>query len=200
MNNLHTFVPKKTLVLILALAGAILILGAILFISQPKNSSTNNPVISQSPSKLSSLQKTVIGQTTVNELTQAYPGGKEQSIANGDSGYLLNSKLDARPNQVVFRNKISSFERTVIMGETGSASPKISDLILKYGQAERTIRGSKFYGRMMNTYIYSNKGLAFIGNPNTDEIFEIQTFLPITVEEYLSSYGEDIKEYAEVRE
>lgn len=201
MNKLYTFIPKRTFILMLFLLGAILILGSILFINQPKNEtpSIQNPVISQSPSKLSPLQKSVIGKTTMDEINQSYPDKQVQNLSNGDPGYLFVSALDARPNQVVFHNKIAVFERVVLLGSPAN-SLKISDMVLKYGRAETTKEGSSYYGARMFTYIYPGKGLAFIANPNTDEIFELQTFTPMPLEDYLSNYGEDIHEYPEIRE
>ncbi len=197
MDNVYAFIPKKTFFLALALLGAIIILGLILLFSQSESTSTDTPllpVISQSPSRISSQQKTIIGKTTLEELVQEHPETQEQSLPNGNQGYTIASPLDARPDQVEFKNRVAIFERAVVLGNL-----KIPELILKYGQAEKIIKGSKFYGDHMENHLYPSKGLMFIGNPNTNEVFEIQTFTPTTIEDYLNSYGEDIG-YSEGRE
>jgi hypothetical protein len=47
-----------------------------------------------------------------------------------------------------------------------------------------------YYSFHYPTLICSN--IAFIANPNADEIYEIQTFTPTSVEDYLKNYGSDI--------
>jgi hypothetical protein len=199
MNKIYTFIPKKTFILILFLLGGILILGSLLFLkSSPEiTPSDSNPIISQTPSKISPLQMSVIGKTTKSELDQSFSNKKEESFPNGDQGYLLTSSLDARPNEIQFHNQVASFERIILLG---SSSLKTSDMILKYGQAEAIKEGSKYYGAYISTYIYAKKGLAFIANPETDQIYELQMFASTTLDDYMNNYGQDIKEFNQVLE
>lgn len=202
MNKLYSFIPKKTLLLIILLLGAIVVLGLILFVRQSKKATLlPAPVISQSPPTLSSLQKSAIGKTTLDEVEKSHQITDKQVLANGDIEYSINSKVETRPDQIVFHNKLAQFERTVIVGNpTMSDTLKLSDQISRYGPAERIIKGSKFYGSHMDTYIYAAKGFTFIANTNANEIYEIQTFTPTSFENYLSNYGKDIKEYEEIKE
>lgn len=75
-----------------------------------------------------------------------------------------------------------------------AAASTFEPLTATLGQPEKTAPGSKFYGYHMNTYIYASKGIVFIGNPNINEVFEIQSFTPMSVEEYINNYGQDISE------
>lgn len=203
MDKLYSFIPKKTLVLITLLIVVIIVLVLILFYRQNRTAITPSPlpVISQSPIKLSPLQKTIIGETTVSGVERNYQINTRQILPNGDLEYSINSKIEARPDQIIFHNNLAQFERVVIVGNPSvSGGMKLSDQILKYGPAEKIIKGSKFYGYHMNTYIYAAKGFAFVANTNADEVYEVQTFTPTSLDNYLSSYGADIKQYPVIKE
>lgn len=195
MNN---FIPKKTLILILIL---LIIVTATILISRLSVSPTNNattpsPVITQSASPSYSSQKSIIGRTTIEDFEKTNKFESKQNLANNRVGYSINSNINARPNQVIFQDNKAAFERIIVISD----NIKISDQTIRHGVAERVIKGSKFYGHSMDTYIYANKGLAFIANTNTDEVYEIQIFPPTSVDSYLNSYGEDINENKGVKE
>lgn len=193
---------KKTLILIASLIVTVIALSLVLLIRQGEKVPTAPlPVISQPPTKLSPFQKTIIGKTTVSDVEKDYQINTRQTLPNGDLKYSINSKIEARPDQIIFHNNLAQFERVVLVGNPSiSGSIKLSDQILKYGPAEKVNKGSKFYGYHMDTYIYATKGFAFIANTNADEIYETQTFSQTSLENYLSNYGEDITQYKEIRE
>lgn len=201
MDRSYKFIPKKTFILVLFLSGGILILGSLVFLKPSQNTTQpiSNPIISQIPLKITPLQKSVIGKTTKAELGQSYPNTQEENLPNGNTSYQFNSSLADRSHEVQFHNNISIFERVILLGDN-SNSLTVQDLILKYGQAEKTTTGSIYYGRQINTYIYPSKGLAFIANPNIGEVFELQTFSPTSLEEYMNNFGQDIKEFGQILE
>lgn len=150
---------------------------------------------------ISPLQKSIIGKTTTQDIEKTNPTMGKQILPSGEIKYEIESTLIGRPNEMIFENNTAKFERIItIKGATESGKLKISSQILKFGPAEKIIEGSEFYGARIKTYIYPSKGFAFIANPNADEIYELQTFIPTTIDDYLSKYGEDIKEYGEIRE
>lgn len=202
MNKIYSFIPKKTLVLVVILVITIGLLGLIALIDRPKETiPTPEPVISQSSTLILSAQKSVIGKTTKQELLDTHPNTKEQVLANGDTKFTIDSSMKSRSNEVIFRNDVAIFERAVIPETQRDAGlSKLSDQTLKFGPTEKAIKGSKFYGSYAETHIYASKGFAFIASPMGDEIYELQTFIPTTIEKYLSKYGEDIKEYGEIKE
>lgn len=201
MDKIYSFIPRRTLALIVILSVAIGILGLTLFLNQSKQiPQPPPPIISQPPTPISPLQKSVIGKTSVEDFEKLYPEAKEQVLANGDLKYSILSTMESRPNEVVFRKNVAGFERIILVGNQREANYlKLSDQILKYGPAERVIRGSKFYGYRIETHIYATEGFVFIVNPFADEIYEIQTFTPAFVENYLNQYGEDVS-YSEGKE
>lgn len=202
MDKLYSSIPKKTLALIAGLIIIIITLILILIINQPKKAITPPPpVISQSPTTSFLFQKSIIGKTTPTDIEKAYQVKDKRTLANSDLEYSLDSKLQARPDQIIFHNNLAQFERTVVLGKTNASNYlKISDQIIKYGPAEKIIRGSKFYGYFRDTYIYATRGFAFIANTNADEIFEIQLFNPTSLDNYLSKYGDDIQENKGIKE
>ncbi len=201
MNGFLSFMPKNTRALILVLTVIIIILVLILLIARPKTTTLPYlPVVSQSPT-LSPLQKTIIGKTKIDDIEKNYQIKNKQVMPNGDLKYSLDSRIETRPHQITFHNSLAQFERVVIVDNaTISGQLKLSDQILKYGPAEKVIKGSKFYGNHMDTYIYATKGFTFIANTNANEVYEIQIFTPTSLENYLDNYGEDITQFKEIKE
>ncbi len=144
----------------------------------------------------SSLQKTVPGKTTVQDVERTVPRIlKKDVLPGGGVQYSFQSELISRPNQIQTKNGVAVFEKELIP-ENPSARGYvlISTYINSLGKPEKIIKGSNFYGWSINTYVYPNKGFAFIGNPNTDEVLEIHIFKPLSVEDYVKMYGEDINQ------
>ncbi len=154
---------------------------------------TNVPGGSSTQHKISPTQKTIIEKTTKNEV-EDLPGiiGKA-TLSDGATRYTFSSPLISRKNEVIVKDNQVIFERILV--PESSKDPgyvRISQYEKEYGKPQQTIRGSRFYGNLIRTYIYANKGFALIGNPITDEVFEIHTFNPTTVENYIQEFGEDI--------
>lgn len=158
------------------------------------------PVISQPPALLLPSQKVIIGKTTTTDIEKNYRVKQKQSLSNNELKYSIDSNIEARSDQIIFQNNLAKFERIVVVGNSNSGNIKISTQILKYGPPEKILNGSNFYGYQMDTYIYPAKGFAFIANKNTDEIYEIQTFAPTSLDNYLSNYGDDISGPKEIKE
>lgn len=202
MDKIYSFIPKKAFILAIVLLGMILISIFVLVARQPNRpTSSPAPVISQTPTTQFPQQKTIIGKTTATDLEKDQKITSKKALPNGDTQYSINSSIETRPNQVVVGENKAKFERIVVIGrEAGPIPLKISEQIIKFGPAERVVKGSKFYGFHMDTYIYANKGFAFVANTQTDEIYEIQTFTPTSVDKYLSSFEEDIAENKGIKE
>lgn len=191
---------KKTIILITLLIAIFITLFILLLIPKDKIQTPALPIISQTPNKLSPLQKTAIGKTYITEVEKNQQTKTIRTLPNGNLEYAFNSNIEARPDIVVFHNNQAQFERTVLIGNPTAVPMKISDQILKFGPAEKITKGSKFYGNHMDTYIYASKGVTFIANTSADEVYEIQTFPSMTIENYLTAYGEDVKIPQEVIE
>lgn len=140
------------------------------------------------PGKIFEGKKATIGQTTDSQL-RILPGlEKEEASADGGRTFIFTSSILPRPNTVsTNQSGIAVFERVVTIGSTDITLSQAKSLL---GEEEFLIEGSSFYGKAINTYIYSSRGVAILANPNTDDIYEIQTFQPTNVSEYINRYSD----------
>lgn len=144
---------------------------------------------------ISALQKSIIGKTTADEVERLPRLQKKEVVPNGNTKYEFAAFVPQRPNEIITKDGISVFERIdVPQNPQAEGYVKLAQFIMQYGQPEKVIQGSAFFGPFVSTYIYSHQGFSFIGNPHTDEVYEIQVFTPITVASYIEMYGDDIKE------
>lgn len=140
-------------------------------------------------------QSTIIGKKIKPETEKKLDIIKKEASGEGKIIYSLNSKNPLRTDQIITQNEKIVFERVYIPEDPNDPNHLlISAMIAKYGQPEKIIQGSKLWGPFMNTYIYNNTGMAFIGNPNTNEVYELQNFTPLSLDEYIKRYGDDIDE------
>lgn len=204
-NKLDT-TQNKGLLLIL---GIILILVVIIMIillsglrgynanQTPIPTPTTLPGGKSTQHKINPAQKTIIEQTTQKEV-ESLPEIKEKSIlSNGSTRYTLTSPFISRKNEVIVKDNLVIYERLLKpKSTTGKKYAQISDYEKEYGHPQKIIRGSLFYGNLIRTYIYADRGFALIGNPFTNEVLEIHIFTPTTVENYIKQYGEDINKNA----
>jgi hypothetical protein len=198
MYNILNLASKKILILIVILIVVIIALVAISF-NKGQRVFNPNQIVTQTPIPtitVTPLQKVIIGKTTTEEFDRSdYKPENKISLPQNSQKYILNSPLNTRPSEIVFEDNIATFERIIIIGNpTASGFDKISQFLRQYGPAEKIIKGSKFYGRDMLTYIYANKGFVFIANGFSDQVLELQTFQPTTIDQYIKTYGEDIME------
>ncbi len=193
---MNTFLSNNKKLTLLIFVSTIIIIGIFLltYFATPPSLSPNQiapqptKYILKDPISIPSFQKTIIGKTTNQEI-EAIPGITKAP----ESNYSYSSYLITRPNEIKTENNTASFERVLL--PVSSSDPNfttIPQLIEKYGQPDKVVRGSKYYGDFLNTYIYATQGMAFVGNPNTNEVYEIQFFNPMTPDEYEKKYGQEI--------
>lgn len=198
-NKGMLFVLCTILVIVVTLIAIILLngLGGKGTTAGPIPTPTAVPRGASTQRKINPAQKTVIEQTTQNEV-QTLPSVESKSpLPDGATRYTLKSPLSSRKNEIIVKDNHVVFERMLV--PESSKAPgyvRISEYEKEYGKPQQIIRGSHFYGNLIKTYIYADKGFAFIGNSFTDEVFEIHTFKPTTIENYITQYGEDINKSA----
>lgn len=212
MNNLLNFLPKKTLILIAVLVFLILILLSIRLFTTQNNPSQTNPVITFNPSPattpiqirlenkntISPLQKSIIGKTTKEEIEKRQDILKKENISSNVTTYTFQSSFISRPSEITFTNNVASYELTRFnRDDSNFMFPKVAELIQKFGQPSSTTRGSSFYGYNVKTYIYPEIGLAFVAEIGSEKVYEIQTFEPTILGEYMKKYGQHIQEGGE---
>lgn len=183
------FGPNKILLFI---AIIIIVAGVLIYALFPKEPQPTAPPPVQI---FSPLQKTSINETTKTTIEKLPGLINVQGLPDGSIQYNYSSQIPQRPNMIITKNNVAIFERDLLPEDPDAKGyAKISDYIKKLGEPEKIIQGSKFYGPFISTYIYSSKGLAIIGNSNTDEAYEIQTFSPLTPDNYINTFGSDISQ------
>lgn len=188
MPNLYLNIPTKTKLLMVGLLGIIILITVVTALRTP-------PDTLPEQDQIIPTQSTIIGKKIKPETEKKLDIIKKEASDEGKIIYSLNSKNPLRTDQIITQNEKIIFERIYIPEDPSDPNHLlISVMIAKHGQPEKTIQGSKLWGPFMKTYIYNSLGVAFIGNPNTNEVYELQNFTPLSVDEYIKSYGDDIDE------
>ncbi len=160
---------------------------------------TNAPVTLQ---KISPLQKNLIGAKPDTNLrgSPLYLGSI--TLPDGNTKLNFESPINSRPNEVITKNGIVIYEKDLTPQDPQSSEfISLTSVFASFGQPERLIKGSKYYGSFLNQYIYAGKGFSLVANPNNNEVYEMIFFEPMSVEGYISKYGDDITSRSEpVRE
>lgn len=191
MLNLFLIIPTKTKLLLLALLIGIVLITIFLALLDPAQES----IIPTQQNLVFPLQRTIPGQKISQEAEKRLDITKKETSDEGKSIYSLQSQNPIRTDQIITQNNQVIFERIYVPENPNDPNHLlISSMLEKYGQPEKTVQGSKLWGPFIMLYVYSSKGLAFIGNPNTNEVYELQTFTPLSAEEYIQRYGDDIDE------
>lgn len=137
--------------------------------------------------------KTIPGKTTEDDVKK-FPDLKEtRETDGGGAQYEFYSPEISRNNIVVTHKGTTVFER-VLSIDQDLTHPKLNVFKNKFGEPDDKVTGSIYWGQFFETHIYTNFGFALIANPLTDEVFEVHTFLPMSVAEYRKIWGVDIKE------
>lgn len=188
----------QTIIIIVgAGAGIVFLIIFLLFLNGTKTNQGSVP-----SQELTPLSRVRIGRQVTTSQLESLPKFKsKESLPNGATQYNYESYNAIRPDVIQTRDGIVVYERIETPAypeQKGFA--KISEYKNKYGEPEKMIMGSRFFGELMVTYIYATKGFALVGNSYTDEVFEVQLFKPIPIETYLQLFGTDIRVTGPIKE
>lgn len=147
---------------------------------------------------LSPLFKSKIGQTTDQEIS-SNPDLLNKVALGDKTVYTFKPNPNLVGNQVITESGKAVFEKGTII-EAESKLHLFSAYVNSYGQPEAEYTGSKTYGKFEKTYVWASLGFALKVNPFTQEVHEVQKFAPISIEEYLQKWGEDITSFVESKE
>lgn len=150
------------------------------------------PSISASSYEFSPFQKTVIGNTTEQAVVSTIKISTKEVLPDGSTKYQMPSVNPLQPDEIISKNGVVVYEKTSTFTNADGGFPSMASFAQVFGKPDEEIQGSAFYGPFAKTYIYATKGFALIANPNTDEVYEVQRFLPQSAASYKSVYGKDI--------
>lgn len=195
--NTSFFLRHKRIVFALSFGFSLLLIALLLnLLYKSKQAIVTTPTIPTPfvvapPEKVYSLQKTIIGKTTNEEVEKKPDLLKKETLPTGEIKYSFKSPLSTRPNEIITKDGQVVFERVLAPPVTDD-SIRMPTYRKQYGSPEKVLRGSNAYGYWMETHIYARLGFAFVANPNNNEIFEFHSFKPTTPETYIQTYGQDI--------
>lgn len=160
---------------------------------------SNRPVIVTpkpvTQEKVSPLQIAVIG-TNLSQVQDLLKDASTEQLADGSIKYVLPAAVPLRDNVVIAKNNQIIFEKIITPSNNqANGFSYLSDFIYKFGDPQSIKKGSAVWGPFASYYIYADKGLTVVANPETDEVYEIQVYQPTSVENYISAYGQEIREF-----
>lgn len=141
-----------------------------------------------------------LGKTTDAEISRFPDIAKKEEMPDRKVVYEFESADPLRNNKIITEDGVAAYKSSVSITAQDYKTPKFSVYREAYGDAEAEYEGSVRYGRYIKTYFYGSKGFALIVNPLTDEVFEVQSFMPTSSEDYLAKWGQDAREYRETPE
>lgn len=127
------------------------------------------------------------GTTTRNEAVASL-GEPLGVVPDGDFETLLYaSPLPRQYNSIVVQNQVVALVSIVLGEDNPQAWSAIKE---QYGEPAHTTYNNYMEGSM--TYIYPEKGQTFVASAEADSVFIRECFVPMTLEDYMSSWGSSL--------
>lgn len=136
------------------------------------------------------LQKTSVGLTTDAYIKKKYKVINEELMTDGSIKYKVESVTPTKYDEIRTKNGVVIFEKTRVF------TIKFGDLkLLSYyenifGKPQDIQDNIKLYGWNTSAYIFAGKGFTLIVNRFTNEVYEVQRYTPVSVQEYKTTYAE----------
>ncbi|MGH7246208.1 MAG: hypothetical protein ACREGI_04730 [Candidatus Levyibacteriota bacterium] len=144
-----------------------------------------NGQTSQQSSLSSDMEKTIIGKTT-ERAVQILPDTLATTSSIPDATmYVTKPDGDDVTDEILVQHGVVIFEktRTLVAGQT---PPSLATYEQMLGKPENVIASDE----TPSTYFFTSKGYVLVANPNTDEIYEVQRFTPMSEDNYKSLFGD----------
>jgi hypothetical protein len=192
-NNRKIIVVVLVVALFASVVLSLFFLSSLLNRSNRENQTIKPTPINENPTAISPLQRTRIGATRDSDVVNNFKVIEKSTLPSGETQYSIESQLIPRPEKIITERGVVVFESILIpITQSDRGFVSLDEITSTFGEPDTTITGSNFYGWYVENRIYSSKGFTIIGNPNTNEIFEIHIYSPMSYTDYLSKYGEDI--------
>jgi len=126
--------------------------------------------------------------TTTRDEAVALLGEPLGVVPEGDLETLLYaSPLPRQYNSIVVQNQVVALV-SVVLGEDNPQA--WSAVQAQYGEPAHTTYSNYMEGSM--TYIYPDQGLAFVAAQESDAVFIRECFVPMTLADYMSTWGSSL--------
>ncbi len=139
------------------------------------------------------LQRTVINKTTDKEIQE-----KNHVISKSRLGeitsYIVTSNTIGQTDEIRTKNGVVIFESINIFNKkTGSYPPKVSVYQKEFGQPEKILKSVSPLGIYISAYIYASDGFTLFVNHNTNTVYVVQRFTPMSLAAYEKTYADYIQ-------
>lgn len=201
INKIISFTKQEPIYAVIFIISAVIFISFLIFglgsqPPPPKTTTKPIPAITPLPTSSATLPnipelKAVLQQSTDQEISKLPELKTVNTLADGSKQYLFTSPLTSKDNEIITQNGTVVFQRGVTLDKS-YRHPNLSKLLALYGTPDKIIEGSKYYGQYEKTYLFLSKGIAIQANPFTEEVDEIQQFIPMTYESYLKVWGDDL--------
>ena len=151
---------------------------------QPPESAPETPAGADSQARADCLPNVFPGKTTRDEVIAllGQPVGVEQIDYLENLQYA--SPLKGQFNTLTLQDQVVILESILIDDAQNLSWSAIRE---QYGEPAHTAYSDYLQGSM--TYAYPEQGLAFVADENIDAVFIKECYAPISLEEYLSTFG-----------
>lgn len=127
------------------------------------------------------------GKSTTSDVNKVLGTPISQTQVNGYDLSDYKSTSPTRNNQVYYTNGTAQLIKEIVSFKD---LKKVSDVTKKYGTPTNILYGpdtvSGFY-----LFVYLDKGIAYLGNPNTGDLLEIWYFSPMSLDNFISTWAQD---------
>lgn len=135
-------------------------------------------------------QKTEIDKTT-DEQVRKTQTVLSQTTKNGVTIYKVRALSPLTPDEIRTQRGVVVFEKNkTLLDNKYGPLPRLPIYTQEFGQAESTKDNISPYGAEVTAYMYASKGFTLFANRYTKEVYEVQRFTPMSVEQYKSQYRE----------
>lgn len=183
--------------IILILTILVIAIGILLIIKSQAPKPTPTPSIPKktiNPQNLTPLQTTTLGKTPEQELINNPNLTNQSQTPTGLKIYEVKTPISAKDDLYIVKNGVVVFENHQTPQDPQIPGYAITSTYINVlGQPEEIIKGSARNGPFLETYVYPQKGFAFAANPTTNEVYEVQTFTPTTLQDYKKEFGYNIE-------
>jgi hypothetical protein len=180
---------KRILYVVLIVGVALGTLIALPFFLKTPHQNSPTPVIIPT----SYPQRTTIRKTTVKEVENRSDLIGKEKQPNGSTEYQFKSVISDKPDTAITRNGVVIYEQIITPLDPDAQQYKtVTGITKEFGPPDEIIDGSADFGNLMNTFVYPQKGFAFVGSLRTNQVYQLQYFEPMTIEQYKKTYGKGV--------
>jgi len=187
-------------IIILFVIAILLLIIVFIFLIIISFSSTNQNVTSKitpSPTRIilkknflvNPLERSEIGKTKEEEVLESYTIKSKTSYGN-ETIYKIESAIPNELDEVRVEKGIVVFERVNTDTVTLTQLTRLDEVIKKFGDPELVIDKVGPHGWYTSLYVFSSNGFAVFANRYTNSVYEVQRFLPMSIDDYKNKYPE----------